>query len=64
VYALPLGFQGEERQWYRGLTYLEDRVIPVINPAGFLTPEEFSRLDIASKAALARADMEKAVQQA
>jgi chemotaxis signal transduction protein len=64
VYALPWGFQGEERQWYRGLTYLEDRVIPVINPAGFLTPEEFSRLDIASKAALARADMEGTVQQA
>ena len=64
VYALPQGFQGEERQWYRGLAYLEDRVIPVINPAGFLTAEEFGRLDIASRAAAARAETERAVQQA
>ena len=64
VYALPQGFQGDERQWYRGLAYLEDRVIPVINPAGFLTAEEFGRLDIASRAAVARAETERAVQQA
>ena len=38
VYALPQAFHGEERQWYRGLAYLEDRVIPVIKPDGFLTP--------------------------
>jgi chemotaxis signal transduction protein len=64
VYALPQGFQGDERQWYRGLAYLEDRVIPVINPTGFLTAEEFGRLDIASRAAIARADTERVVQQA
>ncbi|MFZ0886577.1 MAG: hypothetical protein WAN14_24455, partial [Candidatus Acidiferrales bacterium] len=62
--ALPEGFHGEEQQWYRGLVYLEDRVIPVINPGGFLTPQEFGRLDIASKATLARTEMEGAVQQA
>jgi chemotaxis signal transduction protein len=64
VYALPQGFQGDERLWYRGLAYLEDRVIPVINPAGFLTAEEFGRLDIASRTAVARAETERAVQQA
>jgi chemotaxis signal transduction protein len=64
VYPLPHGFHGRERQWYRGLAYVEDRVIPVIHPAGFLTPEEFGRLDSASKSAVARLDMEGAVQQA
>ncbi|MFZ3382104.1 MAG: hypothetical protein WA193_20895, partial [Candidatus Acidiferrales bacterium] len=64
VYALPQGFQGEERRWYRGLAYLEDRVIPVINPAGFLTAEEFGRLDSASKAAVERAEMAGAMPQA
>jgi chemotaxis signal transduction protein len=64
VYALPEGFRGDERRWYRGLAYLEDRVIPVINPAGFLTPEEFDSLDRASKAAVARIEMEGAAQQA
>jgi chemotaxis signal transduction protein len=45
IHALPRAFEGEERKWYRGLTYLEDRVIPVIHPGGFLTAEEFARLD-------------------
>jgi chemotaxis signal transduction protein len=49
VHPLPLAFHGKERQWYRGLTYIEDRVIPVINPTGFLTHEEFDRLDRVSK---------------
>ncbi len=62
VYALPQAFHGEERQWYRGLTYLEDRVIPVIKPDGFLTPEEFARLDRAAKSIAARHEIEGAVQ--
>jgi chemotaxis signal transduction protein len=45
VYALPLAFSGEERSWYRGLAYIEDSVIPVVQPGGFLTHEEFERLD-------------------
>jgi hypothetical protein len=61
VHALPQAFQGEERQWYRGLIYLEDRVIPVIKPDGFLTPQEFARLDHASRAIAARQEMEGAV---
>ena len=45
VHALPLAFTGDERRWYRGLTYLDDHVIPVIQPSGFLTAEEFRYLD-------------------
>jgi chemotaxis signal transduction protein len=45
VYALPLAFSGEERTWYRGLAYIEDHVIPVVHPGGFLTREQFEQLD-------------------
>jgi chemotaxis signal transduction protein len=62
VHALPQAFQGAERQWYRGLTYLEDRVVPVIKPDGFLTPQEFARLDRAAKNVEARHELEGAVQ--
>jgi chemotaxis signal transduction protein len=43
--ALPLSYCHEERQWYRGLTALDQSVIPVVNPEGFLTPDEFALLD-------------------
>lgn len=43
--ALPGAFCHEERAWYRGLTVLDQNVIPVVNPAGFLTAEEISLLD-------------------
>jgi chemotaxis signal transduction protein len=43
--ALPLAYCHEERQWYRGLTAFDQTVIPVVNPEGFLTPEEFALLD-------------------
>lgn len=43
--ALPLAYCLEERQWYRGLTALDQAVIPVVNPEGFLTAEEFALLD-------------------
>ena len=43
--ALPATFCHEERTWYRGLTVLDQNVIPVVNPAGFLTAEELSMLD-------------------
>jgi chemotaxis signal transduction protein len=45
VYALPLAFSGEERTWYRGLAYIEEHVIPVVQPSGFLTREQFEQLD-------------------
>jgi len=43
--ALPGAFCHEERAWYRGLTVLDQNVIPVVNPSGFLTSEELSLLD-------------------
>ncbi len=49
--ALSLAFQGEERNWYRGLTALDQAVIPVIQPEGFLSLEELSLLESAQLAA-------------
>jgi len=43
--ALPGAFCHEERAWYRGLTVLDQNVIPVVNTSGFLTSEELSLLD-------------------
>ena len=43
--ALPQSFTGEERSWYRGLTVLDRKVLPVANPAGFLTTAERALLD-------------------
>jgi len=43
--ALPLAFCHEERGWYRGLTALDQSVVPVVKPDGFLTPEELFLLD-------------------
>jgi chemotaxis signal transduction protein len=45
--ALPLSFCHEERQWYRGLTALDQAVIPVVQPDGFLSSEELALLDAA-----------------
>src|SRR5437879_3853736 len=43
--ALPLAFCHEERDWYRGLTALDQTVEPVVKPDGFLTPGELVLLD-------------------
>jgi len=43
--ALPQSFRGEERTWYRGLTVLDRKVLPVANPLGFLTAEELRQLE-------------------
>jgi chemotaxis signal transduction protein len=43
--ALPQSFCHEEREWYRGLTALDQSVIPVIKPEGFLTEDELFALD-------------------
>jgi chemotaxis signal transduction protein len=45
--ALPLSFCHEERQWYRGLTALDQSVVPVVRPEGFLSAEELALLDAA-----------------
>jgi chemotaxis signal transduction protein len=62
VYPLPQAFTGKERGWYRGLAYLDSSVVPVIRPSGFLTPEDFVRLDAASEAAAAHQDLQGMVQ--
>jgi chemotaxis signal transduction protein len=46
--ALPGAFCHEERVWYRGLTVLDQNVIPVVDPKGFLTNEELFLLDVAT----------------
>ena len=45
--ALPLSFCHEERQWYRGLTALDQTVVPVVRPEGFLSDDELMTLDAA-----------------
>ena len=62
IHALPRAFVGMECQWYRGLAYLEDQVIPVINPLGFLTASEFQRLDGTIAQTASRQTLEGAVQ--
>jgi len=49
--ALPGAFCHEERQWYRGLTVLDQSVIPVVSSEGFLTRDELSLLDRVSATA-------------
>jgi chemotaxis signal transduction protein len=46
--ALPGAFCHEERAWYRGVTVLDQSVIPVVSPAGFLTADEIALLDALS----------------
>ena len=42
---LPQSFRGEERIWYRGLTVLDRKVLPVANPLGFLSAGELQQLE-------------------
>jgi chemotaxis signal transduction protein len=55
--ALPSAFSGPERLWYRGLTALDQTVVPVVSPDGFLTADELFLLDaaVAEKSALQNA---------
>jgi len=45
--ALPQAFCHIERDWYRGLTALDQTVVPVVRPEGFLSVEELTLLDTA-----------------
>jgi chemotaxis signal transduction protein len=45
--ALPQSFCHEERGWYRGVTALDQSVVPVVNPEGFLSVEDLVLLDAA-----------------
>jgi chemotaxis signal transduction protein len=57
--ALPQAFCHEERQWYRGLTALDQTVVPVVNPEGFLTAEELALLDASMPVAEIRGDVQE-----
>ena len=57
-HPLPLAFEGEERRWYRGLSYIDDMIMPVANPAGFLTRHELRALEDALRASRAEAHAE------
>lgn len=50
--ALPQAFCREERDWYRGLTALDQTVVPVVKPEGFLSVEELTLLDSVLQAEL------------
>jgi chemotaxis signal transduction protein len=52
IHRLPRAFSGDERRWYRGLTYVDDHLMPVIQPSGFLTADEFQLLDATNTSAL------------
>jgi hypothetical protein len=45
ILELPKSFRGEERTWYRGLTVLDRKVLPVANHLGFLTAGELRQLE-------------------
>jgi chemotaxis signal transduction protein len=45
--VMPKAFRHEERNWYRGLTALDQTVVPIIHPEGFLTPQDLTELDAA-----------------
>jgi chemotaxis signal transduction protein len=45
IQALPDGFRGEERNWYRGLTVLKGRVVPVVRSEAFITKAEITLLN-------------------
>lgn len=53
--ALPFGFSGPERAWYRGITLMDGNVVPVVNPAGFLTNQELERLEATASQTIPKA---------
>jgi chemotaxis signal transduction protein len=40
LHSLPMAFERDERSWYRGLAVLNGEVLPVVNPAAFLSKGE------------------------
>jgi len=47
IHALPERFVGEERNWYRGLTVIKGKVVPVVHPETFLNKAETTLLNAA-----------------
>ena len=44
IQELPSAFGGEERGWYRGLTVIKGRVLPVVRPEALLSKAEVTLL--------------------
>jgi chemotaxis signal transduction protein len=44
IQSLPSAFRGLERTWYRGLAVLEGNVVPIVNPAAFLSDAEAAEI--------------------
>jgi chemotaxis signal transduction protein len=42
---LPQSFKGDERNWYLGLTMMNGLVVPVVNPASFLSHFDMTALE-------------------
>lgn len=51
LFSLPRPFRGPERTWYRGVTLISEKVVPVVSPSGFLDEGELSYLDGVSRSA-------------
>jgi chemotaxis signal transduction protein len=47
LHPLPRAFQGEERKWYRGFALIGEDLVPVLEPAAFLTATELAALQAA-----------------
>jgi chemotaxis signal transduction protein len=61
VISMPHAFTGEERNWYRGLAVMDNKVVPVINPESFLTKGEIAVLQAKTKAQPVAASAAKGV---
>ena len=57
--AMSHAFCHDERRWYRGLTALDQMVVPVVDPNGFLSLEELTLLENALAARNAAAAGER-----
>ncbi|HEV3315572.1 MAG TPA: chemotaxis protein CheW [Candidatus Angelobacter sp.] len=44
LHALPQAFNGDERNWYRGLAVMDGDVVPVVNHNAFLSKAEMAVL--------------------
>jgi len=55
---LPFAFRGLEREWYLGLAQIDDQLIPVVDPAGFLSNAELTELNATLRRAEAGANQE------
>jgi chemotaxis signal transduction protein len=45
VLPLPRAFQGEERNWYTGLSLMDETVVPLVSPDAFLSHYDMTALE-------------------